>query len=505
MGMKTDGLKDILDNLTDAITIIDGAGRIVAYNQEALRIENVISGSALKAGRHITEGLDDKRRKSLAGILSKVKRQKKPLKDFAEYSNACGTRTFLEVTFVPVLGRKKEVKHVNIIAQDVTSRKVFEKKMKTVATDVNNMVEHAHAIIFSVDSRGYIVEWNRHCTQVTGFGKGEVLSRTFTDLVACPTQERRFQEMMALVMNNVPVSDHELFLQTKTGGDLVAIVSATPRTNSKGQVIGATVVGQDITELTTYRKSLEKMIKSKTEALEEVLKKEKHAVELKSRFVSIASHEFRSPLSSIDFAASFIRQNAATIGKKKLGEKVRLIEKHVTHMSHLLEDVLNFSRNENGTIKLFPSQIALETFIHDAVEEVTGSTRHSHHICVSTNCLGLLLTDEKVLRNILINLLTNAIKYSPGKDEVSLNVLDQDDVVTLEVVDEGMGIPEDEIETIFEPFVRGKGTAAIQGTGLGLSIVKKAVELLNGNIKVRSAPGKGSVFMVTIPRQMYPN
>ena len=500
-----EGLKDILDNLSESIVIIDGAGRIVNFNQEALRIEKSISGKILAVGHPFTDGLTDERRKTFADMLKVVKRQKKPLKNFTEYCSSGGTRLFLEVTFVPVIGPKKEVQNINIIAQDITSRKVFEKKMKTVAADVNNLVEHAHAIIFSFDSRGYVVEWNKHCSQITGFTKEDILSRTCTGFLITADHKCRFEELMMAVMTNKPVVNYELFLRTKTGGEIVAMVSATPRTNANGQVIGGTVVGQDITELTTYRKSLENMIKSKTEALEQVVKKEKEAVELKSRFVSIASHEFKSPLSSIDFATSFIKQNAATIGKKKLNEKVRVIEKHVTHMSHLLEDVLNFSRNENGKIKLFPSEISLATFIQDAVEEVTENTRHSHHVCVSTNRLGRLVTDEKVLRNILINLLTNAIKYSPGKEEVSLNVLDHDDVVTLEVRDEGMGIPKDEIETIFETFVRGKNAGAIQGTGLGLSIVKKAVELLNGTINVDSAPGKGSVFLVTIPRQLYRN
>ncbi|MEX2233517.1 MAG: ATP-binding protein, partial [Cyclobacteriaceae bacterium] len=126
----------------------------------------------------------------------------------------------------------------------------------------------------------------------------------------------------------------------------------------------------------------------------------------------------------------------------------------------------------------------------------------SHFIGISTNKLGSLHTDEKLLRNILINLLTNAIKFSPVKEEVSLNVLDQDTFITIEISDEGIGIPENEMEIIFEPFVRGKDADQIQGTGLGLSIVKKAVELLNGTIKVKSTVGKGSVFIVTIPRQM---
>jgi signal transduction histidine kinase len=145
--------------------------------------------------------------------------------------------------------------------------------------------------------------------------------------------------------------------------------------------------------------------------------------------------------------------------------------------------------------------VCLDEFVKDAVEEVTCYCKHSHHICVSTNRLGALITDEKLLRNILINLLTNAVKFSPGKEEVSLNVLDEARSVIIEVSDEGIGIPANELAMIFEPFVRGKAADSIQGTGLGLSIVRKAVELLHGSIQVKSEPGKGSVFKVTIPRQ----
>src|SRR5690606_34990086 len=191
--------------------------------------------------------------------------------------------------------------------------------------------------------------------------------------------------------------------------------------------------------LTQHRRMLETQIRNKTAELEKVRKMEKEAVEMKSRFVSIASHEFRSPLSSIDYAASFIKQNAATIGKRKLNEKVKVIEKHVHYMSHLIDDVLTYSRNEAGKIQLMPSTICLETFIKGAVEEVMCLCKHSHHVCVSTNNLGELVTDEKMLRSILINLLTNAVKFSPGKEEVSLNVLDEGHAITLEVSDEGIG------------------------------------------------------------------
>lgn len=495
-----DVLKDILDNLNESLIVIDSYGQIVLFNNEAERIQKSVSEKALCIGAHFCELVSDDRRPVVEEILKTIKRQKKTVKNFAEYYTPFGTSVYLEVSFVPVLGPKKEVRYVNVITQDITSRKIFEKKLKTATSDLSNLLEHAHAVIFSVDSRGYMVGWNDHCCKLTGYSKEEILSHQLSEMLLCSPNVPIYNKLMERILKNEAVGNCELPIKKKDGGEVIVMLSATPRINSNGQVIGATMVGQDVTELTVYRRSLEKQVENKTAALEQVMKKEKEVVEMKSRFVSIASHEFRSPLSSIDFAASFIKQNVATIGKKKLNEKVEVIEKHVSYMSHLLEDVLNYSKNEAGQIRVIPSKICLEEFVKSAVEELTCHCKHSHHICVSTNKLGVLLTDEKLLRNILGNLLTNAVKFSPGREEISLYVQDEGGYVTLEISDEGIGIPEEELGLIFEPFVRGKGADNIQGTGLGLSIVKKAVELLRGTIQVKSILGRGSVFKVTIPR-----
>lgn len=499
--LNMDVLKDILDNLNDSIVIVDSYGQIVLFNTEALRIQESISETPLQIGALFTDVVSIERRPIVADILKTLKRQKKPVKNFAECKTQLGSSVFLEVNFVPVFGSRKELRYVNIISQDITNRKLFEKRARASAADFRNLLEQAHAVIFSVDSRGYIVDWNNYCAALTGYDKREILSEKLVDVLVDESGLAVFTGIMESILRNEPVGNCEFPMKTKSGQGLTVMLSATPRTNANGHVIGATLVGQDITELMEHRRRLERQLRSQREELQEVIKKEMEAVEMKSRFVSIASHEFRSPLSSIDFAANFIKQNAATIGRKKLNEKVEVIEKHVNYMSHLLEDVLNYSRNEAGKIKLIPSEVNLNEFVKSAVEEVTCLFKHSHHICVSTNELGTLMTDEKLLRNIVTNLLTNAVKFSPGKDEVHFNVLDEGRRVTIEVRDEGIGIAEDELGKIFEPFVRGKEADAIQGTGLGLSIVKKAVDLLQGSIQVKSKPGKGSTFKVVIPRQ----
>lgn len=495
-----DVLNDILDNLNDSIIIIDSFGHVSLFNKEAVRIQKSISETPIQIGEPFLEVVIPERRETVAEILKSIKKHKKAIKDFAEYHTPSGSKVFLEINFVPVLGRKKELRYIHVISQDITSRKIFERKARAASADVKNLLENANAIILSVDSQGYIVEWNNHCAQITGFDKNEIYSKKVTDILLTEHNGYLFDDLMTSILENHCIGNYELPIQTKNGCEIIVMLSATPRTNTYGQVVGATLVGQDITELTQYRRSLENLVEKKTSELQQVLKKEKEMVDMKSRFVSIASHEFRTPLSSIDFAANFIKQNASTIGSKKINEKIQVIEKHVSHMNHLLNDVLIYSKNESDNIKLVTSEICLNSFSRSIIEEVEANALYSHKIHRSSNQLGDLVTDEKLLRNIMINLLTNAIKFSPGQEAVFLIMEDMGSHITIAVRDHGIGIPEDEIDMIFEPFIRGKATDTIPGTGLGLSIVKKAVDLLHGAIQAESTPGAGSFFKVTIPR-----
>jgi len=142
----------------------------------------------------------------------------------------------------------------------------------------------------------------------------------------------------------------------------------------------------------------------------------------------------------------------------------------------------------------------LRDFLNGIVEEVGHSTKNTHTI--KADFIGIpdrITTDEKLLRNVLINLLTNAIKFSPGHEAIHLAISGNNGQLLFSVHDDGIGIPEEEVDTIFEPFVRGKGVTSIQGTGLGLSIVKRAVELLKGTIQAKSQVGSGTTFIVTLP------
>jgi PAS domain S-box-containing protein len=289
--------------------------------------------------------------------------------------------------------------------------------------------------------------------------------------------------------------------------------------DDQGKVITLMSLVQDITErksnelnlqealleLEAYKETLEIKVKERTEDLMEALKKEKDVVEMKSRLVSIASHEFRTPLSSIQHNANYIRRNKKWATDNELKEKLKDIEKQTKHMMYLLDDVLTYGKSEAGKILLKVTTISLKDFLSKIIEDVGHATKDTHSIKLRMPDEKLKIeADEKLLRNILINLLTNAIKYSPGKKEVFFRVESTKHLIKFIITDEGIGIPEEEQEKVFDAFVRGRSTENIQGSGLGLSIVKKSVELMRGNLKLDSEINKGTTISVTIPKSILP-
>lgn len=495
-----DILNSILDNIDDGLVIINPAGEVLLCNSEANRIQIAISDTSIHVGKNVLDIVTEEKKAWLQEILQEVNHQKQAYKTFAEFYTPRGTKLFVELNFIPFVNDEGQVTHINIISLDVTAQKIFEKKVSALAADVTNVIDNANAIILGVDSRGYIIEWNKHCHQVTGYEKNDAYSQKFTELLLEEKDHPEFERLLRQVLRNESVDHYEIPIRTRERKELILMLSATPRVTTNGTVNGVTFVGQDITELTEYRRSLEKKIEERTLELQRALNKEKEVVEMKSRFVSIASHEFRTPLSSIQFATRFIKQHHHKIGIDELNQKLDNIEKQIQHMTHLLDDVLTYGKSESGKIKLVLTTIPVREFVSRIVEEVGHSTRNTHTIEYSLkNLPESISTDEKLLRNILINLFTNAIKFSPGKERVFFSMEKTDDHIVFEVRDEGVGIPADEIDKIFEPFLRGTSADAIQGTGLGLSIVKKAVELLQGSIAVKSQPGAGSTFIVKIP------
>lgn len=235
--------------------------------------------------------------------------------------------------------------------------------------------------------------------------------------------------------------------------------------------------------------------------LEESLKKERELNELKSRFISTISHEFRTPLTSILSSMQLVQRYRGRWTDERTEEEFVHVKKSVFYLTQLLDDILTISHAESGKIILNRQPVCLEEFCMKIIEEVRHLASEAHNFTFSYSAENReFILDTKLLRFVIINLLSNAFKYSPDGGNVRLEVSSDSLYIKIEVSDEGIGIPKKDKAHLFTPFFRACNTAEIEGTGLGLSIVQKAVELHEGTIDCCSRLGKGTKFIVKIPR-----
>jgi len=230
------------------------------------------------------------------------------------------------------------------------------------------------------------------------------------------------------------------------------------------------------------------------------LEKEKQLNELKSRFISMASHEFRTPLTTILGSAELLKHYSHKWTEEKKIVHFERIYSNVQHIAQLLDDILLIGQVEAGKLEFNPEPLDVVQFCSSLVEELQLSASSEHPIIFTCQFSGLEgCLDEKLLRHILSNLLINAIKYSPTSSTVNFELICQNDWAIFKIQDSGIGIPLEDQERLFESFHRAKNVGNIPGTGLGLAIVKRAVDLHGGKITVKSEVGVGTTFTVIIP------
>ena len=242
------------------------------------------------------------------------------------------------------------------------------------------------------------------------------------------------------------------------------------------------------------------------------LQKEKEMRELKSRFVSMVSHEFRNPLSTIFNTTELLANHNQQLTENKKDEYLYHIQNSVRHLNQLLSDVLLVGKAEVHQTQFNRAPLNLEKFCLDLVEEVKLIATEKHQIIfkIQGSCwqqeqnsasadIKLPLLDEKLLRHILTNLLSNAIKYSRQGGNIQFDLFCLQEEAIFRIQDQGIGIPAIEQENLFNSFQRGTNVGQIPGHGLGLSIVKQYVELHQGEISLISKEGVGTTFIVTIP------
>jgi signal transduction histidine kinase len=224
---------------------------------------------------------------------------------------------------------------------------------------------------------------------------------------------------------------------------------------------------------------------------------------MKARFISMASHEFRTPLATIHGSVELLQHYGERLSDEKKRMTLQKIDNAVQRMTHMLENVLLIGRSDSGQLEFKPSPLAITPFCLGLVDELRSSMSSQYgHISLTLELpepSRQFLLDEVLVRNIIGNLLSNALKYSPERGEVRFTVREFEDQLLFIVSDQGIGIPQADQAHLFESFHRASNVGTIAGTGLGLSIAKDAVSCHRGSIEVCSEVGRGSRFTVTLP------
>jgi PAS domain S-box-containing protein len=385
---------------------------------------------------------------------------------------------------------------VAVIA-DITAQKQQAEQVRLLQSVVVNTND---AVVITaaepIDNLGpQILYVNEAFTKITGYSPEEVLGKTPRILQGAKTDPAALAKIRS-ALARWEVVTVEVINYRKDGSEFWNEFSIVPVADKDGWYTHWIAIQRD----TTSRRQAEQALrKSETDRL--ALEREKELSTLKARFFSMASHEFRTPLSTALAAAQLLEnsQSAWENTAKRL-RNLHRIQDAIRNMVQLLDDILTINRAEAKELAFNPQPLALEHLCQQLVEEMrlnSGKTNPLEFTCVG-KVIPICL-DEKLLRSILSNLLSNAIKYSPGGEAVHLKLEFLIDRVLLQVTDQGIGIAESDQQQLFEPFHRGKNVRTIPGTGLGLVVVKKCVDLHQGDIDIISSIDQGTICIVSLP------
>lgn len=386
---------------------------------------------------------------------------------------------------------------------------------------INALFEYATEGILITNQKGEIIRINPSALKLFGYSVDELIGKKIEVLIPKRFAHSHIEKRENYYEHPKPRAmgkNIELFALKKDNTEFPVEISLSYYKKEEETFVIAFII--DITERKKYHDSilklthsLEQKVEERTKILKEALinleaskqqlseslEKEKELNEMKSRFVTMASHEFRTPLSTILSSTSLIGKYVTAEDDEKRQKHVSRIKSAVANLNLILNDFLSAERLEEGKALINLSTFSYNDLVNEVINEMHNLLKENQQIHYKHKGLELIYTDKQKIKNILINLISNAIKFTAAGKSINVATAVDDKIITLTVADQGLGIPADDQKYLFDRFFRAKNVTNIQGTGLGLNIVKKYVEALNGEINYESTLNEGTTFNIIIP------
>ncbi|MCZ6694668.1 MAG: PAS domain S-box protein [Bacteroidetes bacterium] len=536
--------KAIINSAQEGVLVVDAKGTILMANPSSARIFGYSSGDLIgkkvdhllpshlrKIHHNHRKGYHDNPRTRLMGQGIDLVGLKKDGSEFP-----------VEVSLSHTEINNQSVAIAFII--DISVRKAIEEAIKREKETAQMYLDVAGAIFLVINKDQSVALINQKGSELLGYPEHEIIGKNWFDHFIPKRWQKGIKEVFENNMKGKekPIRYYENPVVCRNGEERLIYWQNTIIKDDKNSITASLSSGVDVTDrkaaedalrkseekLIIYASELEKKVKERTDelaksvkALKKLNKDLKREIEermkaeqdvrdalsqqrelnaLKSRFVSMASHEFRTPLSAILSSASLISKYKDADTEEKRSKHVTRIKASVSNMTNILNDFLSLGKLEEGKVSLNTSVFDLVVLGRESIEETQlGAKRGQKIVMISNKDRQEVLLDRNLTKNILNNLLSNAVKYSVEDKDSKLSFNFKDKWITIKVTDQGMGIPIEDQEHIFERFFRAQNATYIQGTGLGLNLVKKYVGMMKGSISFKSELNVGTVFTAKLP------
>jgi PAS domain S-box-containing protein len=479
-------LQALLATASDAVITIDTASAVIDWNHAAEQMFGYGRQEAL--GRPLTDLIvpRDQHAAHKAGLQRFLSGGEPRILNRRVETQAMrrnGDRFDVELSVWPV--QTAAGLTFSSFVRDISRRKAAARALEESEAKYRKVVENVDEGVL-VSANGRILYANPRALALSGQDEATALSRPFIDFIHPEDRERVIGNHLRR-MRGEAVENHYQFRVIHRDGSARWLEISAVLLDWQG----APATLNFLTDVTQRRQAEQDM--------RQALERERELSEMKSRFVAVASHEFRTPLSAILSSVELIEDYGDRLPMSEQHEILGLIKGAVRRMNGMIEQVLMTSKLESGKFVFQPRPADVPSLLGQVASEMIPAGQQGSRIAVDCSRVDHeRLLDAQLVRHILVNLLSNAMKYSPADRPVHCRAHVEGERLHLQVQDEGIGIPDTDMSSLFQSFHRGANVGNVPGTGIGLHVVKQCVDLHRGTIAVDSAPGRGTLFRVDL-------